>query len=51
MSYEDPGSARESLHRFVDAGFRHLVLNLPSPYPSGVARWVTDELITPTLTR
>jgi hypothetical protein len=26
-----------------------LVLNLPTPYPSDVARWVTDELITPTL--
>jgi hypothetical protein len=26
-----------------------VVLNLPTPYPSDVARWVTDELIRPTL--
>ena len=33
-------------HRRGDrAGFRHIVLGLPAPYPAGVARWVTDELI------
>jgi hypothetical protein len=31
------------------AGFSHLVLNLPTPYPNDVAQWVTDELITPAL--
>jgi hypothetical protein len=25
---------------------RHVVLGLPGPYSVGVARWVTDELIT-----
>jgi hypothetical protein len=29
----------------IDAGFRHIVLGLPAPYPADVARWVTDELI------
>jgi hypothetical protein len=30
----------------VDAGFRHVVLGLPAPYPAGVAQWVADELVT-----
>ncbi len=29
----------------IDAGFRHVVLGLPAPYPAGVAQWVADELI------
>ena len=29
----------------VDAGFSHVVLILSAPFPSGVARWVADELI------
>lgn len=29
----------------VGAGFPHIVLGLPAPYPAGVARWVADELI------
>ncbi len=49
VSYEDPSSARESLHQLIDAGFSHVVLNPPAPYPSDVVRWVTDELIRPTL--
>jgi alkanesulfonate monooxygenase SsuD/methylene tetrahydromethanopterin reductase-like flavin-dependent oxidoreductase (luciferase family) len=51
VSYDDPGQTRESLRQLVDAGFTHLVLNPPTPYPSDVARWVTDELIMPTLDR
>ena len=31
----------------LDAGFRHFVLSLPAPYPEGVARWVADEIVTP----
>ena len=30
----------------IDAGFRHIVLGLPAPYPADVAQWVADELIT-----
>jgi hypothetical protein len=48
-SYEDPASTRETLAQLVDAGFSHLVVNPPAPYPNQVARWVTDELIIPTL--
>jgi alkanesulfonate monooxygenase SsuD/methylene tetrahydromethanopterin reductase-like flavin-dependent oxidoreductase (luciferase family) len=51
ISYDDPARTRGSLRQLIDAGFTHLVLNLPAPYPSDVARWVTDELITPTLSR
>jgi hypothetical protein len=40
---------RENLRQLVNAGFTHVVLDPPSPYPGDVARWVTDELIIPTL--
>jgi alkanesulfonate monooxygenase SsuD/methylene tetrahydromethanopterin reductase-like flavin-dependent oxidoreductase (luciferase family) len=49
VSYEDPAFTQETLGQLVGAGFSHLVLNLPAPYPNDVARWVTDELIIPTL--
>jgi alkanesulfonate monooxygenase SsuD/methylene tetrahydromethanopterin reductase-like flavin-dependent oxidoreductase (luciferase family) len=49
ISYDDPARTRESLRQLIDAGFTHLVLTLPAPYPNDVARWVADELITPTL--
>ena len=28
-----------------EAGFTHMILVLPAPYPSGAARWVADEII------
>jgi alkanesulfonate monooxygenase SsuD/methylene tetrahydromethanopterin reductase-like flavin-dependent oxidoreductase (luciferase family) len=46
VSYDQPGSARDAIGAAIDAGFRHIVLGLPAPYPANVARWVTDELIT-----
>jgi hypothetical protein len=49
ISYDDPARTRESLRKLIDAGFTHLMVNLPTPCPSDVARWVTDQLITPTL--
>jgi hypothetical protein len=30
---------------WLDAGFQHIVLGLPAPYPAGVAHWVASELI------
>lgn len=45
VSYERPGGTRDAIGHAVDAGFGHIVLGLLSPYPTGVARWVTDELI------
>lgn len=46
VSYEEPGITRDAIRAAVDAGFRHIVLGLPDPYPDNVARWVTDEIIT-----
>ena len=43
--YDQPGVTRAAIKEAVDAGFRHIVLGLPAPFPAGVARWVTDELI------
>jgi hypothetical protein len=45
VSYDDPGSTRDTIAAAVEAGFRHVVLSLPAPYPDGVARWVADEII------
>ncbi|MGI9008213.1 MAG: LLM class flavin-dependent oxidoreductase [Streptosporangiaceae bacterium] len=45
VSYDQPGGTRDAIARFADAGFGHIVLSLPAPYPAGVARWVADEVI------
>jgi len=47
VSYEEPGATREAIAAATDAGFSHVVLGLPAPYPADVARWVAAELITP----
>ncbi|MFB9840259.1 LLM class flavin-dependent oxidoreductase [Actinoallomurus acaciae] len=46
VSYDRPGVTREAIGEAIDAGFGHIVLGLPAPYPAGAARWVADELIT-----
>jgi alkanesulfonate monooxygenase SsuD/methylene tetrahydromethanopterin reductase-like flavin-dependent oxidoreductase (luciferase family) len=46
VSYDDPGATRTAIGEAVEAGFGHIVLGLPAPWPEGVARWVADELIT-----
>ena len=45
VSYDEPGGTSDAIARAVGAGFRHLVLSLPAPYPEHVARWLTDEVI------
>ncbi|SEU24519.1 LLM class flavin-dependent oxidoreductase [Nonomuraea wenchangensis] len=45
VTYDRPGPTRDAIGTAVEAGFRHIVLGLPAPYPDGVARWVADELI------
>jgi alkanesulfonate monooxygenase SsuD/methylene tetrahydromethanopterin reductase-like flavin-dependent oxidoreductase (luciferase family) len=45
VSYDRPHVTRDAIGRAIDAGFGHLVLGLPGPYPPGVAQWVVDELI------
>jgi alkanesulfonate monooxygenase SsuD/methylene tetrahydromethanopterin reductase-like flavin-dependent oxidoreductase (luciferase family) len=47
VSYDDPVATRENVAAAVDAAFTHVVLSLPAPYPEGVARWVADEIVTP----
>ena len=49
VSYEEPQQTRHAIGEAVAAGFRHVVLGLPSPYPADVPRWVADELVTPSL--
>ncbi len=48
VSYAEPAATRSAIAEAVDAGFRHVVLVLPTPYPQRVASWVADELINPT---
>jgi alkanesulfonate monooxygenase SsuD/methylene tetrahydromethanopterin reductase-like flavin-dependent oxidoreductase (luciferase family) len=47
VSYDEPAATRDAIVRAVDAGFTHIVLGLPSPFPDRVAQWVVDELIAP----
>jgi alkanesulfonate monooxygenase SsuD/methylene tetrahydromethanopterin reductase-like flavin-dependent oxidoreductase (luciferase family) len=45
VGYDQPAAARETVRQFAEAGFRHLVVSLPAPFPPGAARWVADEVI------
>jgi alkanesulfonate monooxygenase SsuD/methylene tetrahydromethanopterin reductase-like flavin-dependent oxidoreductase (luciferase family) len=45
VSYDDPGSTRDAIAEFTGAGFRHVVLSLPAPYPENVAHWVAADVI------
>jgi alkanesulfonate monooxygenase SsuD/methylene tetrahydromethanopterin reductase-like flavin-dependent oxidoreductase (luciferase family) len=45
VSYDQPTKTRDSIAEAVDAGFRHIVLGLPAPYPQDVAHWVASELV------
>jgi alkanesulfonate monooxygenase SsuD/methylene tetrahydromethanopterin reductase-like flavin-dependent oxidoreductase (luciferase family) len=45
VAYDRPAATRETIARAIDAGFAHVVLALPAPYPADAARWVADELI------
>jgi alkanesulfonate monooxygenase SsuD/methylene tetrahydromethanopterin reductase-like flavin-dependent oxidoreductase (luciferase family) len=46
VSYDHPGTTRDAIAKAVGAGFQHIVLALPHPYPEGVAHWVATEFIT-----
>ncbi|MFJ4787739.1 LLM class flavin-dependent oxidoreductase [Streptomyces sp. NPDC088794] len=45
VSYDHPGVTRAAIGLAIDAGFHHIVLGVPTPYPAQVVRWVADELI------
>ena len=45
VSYDHPGNTRKAIAEAIDAGFLHIILSLPVPYPEKVAQWVADEFI------
>jgi alkanesulfonate monooxygenase SsuD/methylene tetrahydromethanopterin reductase-like flavin-dependent oxidoreductase (luciferase family) len=49
VSYDEPAATRAAIAEALDAGFGHVILGLSTPYPSGVAQWVADELIAPSV--
>lgn len=49
VSYDHPNVTRAAIGQAVDAGFGHVILGLPDPYPAGVAQWVVDELVRPSV--
>jgi alkanesulfonate monooxygenase SsuD/methylene tetrahydromethanopterin reductase-like flavin-dependent oxidoreductase (luciferase family) len=48
-SYARPQDTRAAIAAATAVGFGHVVLSLATPYPEGVALWVADELITPSV--
>ena len=51
VSYDDPAATGQAVEAALGAGFGHVVLGLPAPYPAGAARWVADEIIIPSAGR
>jgi alkanesulfonate monooxygenase SsuD/methylene tetrahydromethanopterin reductase-like flavin-dependent oxidoreductase (luciferase family) len=49
VSYDEPKATLDAIGEALEAGFPHIVLGLPAPFPVDVARWVADELITPSV--
>jgi alkanesulfonate monooxygenase SsuD/methylene tetrahydromethanopterin reductase-like flavin-dependent oxidoreductase (luciferase family) len=47
VSYDHPDTTRGAITKAIDAGFQHIILGLPAPYPPNVARWIATELIDP----
>jgi len=45
VDYDQPAATRDRIAAVLDAGFEHVVLGLPAPYPEGVAEWVADRLL------
>jgi alkanesulfonate monooxygenase SsuD/methylene tetrahydromethanopterin reductase-like flavin-dependent oxidoreductase (luciferase family) len=45
VSYDQPSDTQEAIAAAIGAGFRHVVLSLPAPYPEDVAQWVAEKLI------
>ncbi len=45
LSYDQPSTTRDAVGQAIAAGFQHIVLGMPAPYPTNVARWVAEEII------
>ena len=46
VSYEHVDATQTAIADAIDAGFRHIVLGVPAPYPNDVAHWIADKLVT-----
>lgn len=44
-SYDQRAMTRAAIADAIEAGFTHIVLALPTPYPDGVAHWIANEII------
>jgi alkanesulfonate monooxygenase SsuD/methylene tetrahydromethanopterin reductase-like flavin-dependent oxidoreductase (luciferase family) len=49
VHYEEPERTQEAVLALAEAGVTHFALNLPAPFPEGVATWVSGEIIEPVL--
>ncbi|WP_432133680.1 LLM class flavin-dependent oxidoreductase [Streptomyces sp. bgisy154] len=45
VDYADPAGTRHAVDAALAAGFRHIVLGLPAPFPPSVARWLTAHVL------
>lgn len=45
VSYDQPVSTQCAITQAIDAGFRHIVLGLPAPYPENVAHWIAGQFL------
>jgi len=45
VSYEQIDATRTAIAQAIDAGFQHIVLGLPAPYPDSVAHCMASELV------
>ena len=45
VSYEQVDETQDAIARAIDAGFQHVVLGLPAPFPDDVAYWIARELV------
>ncbi len=42
---DQPHVTRAMVREATAAGFRHVVLGLPAPFPEGIGQWVVDEIV------
>ena len=49
VKYDDLAATRETMRSYIAAGATHLVLTLLYPYPEGIVRRLTDEVVKPLL--
>ena len=44
VSTDQPDITRDAVGQALAGGFTHIVLGLPAPFPTGLARWVAEEI-------